>query len=131
MANEEAKSYRIYYDGITSENIPSGVNINLDENSGKYYHLATYGQAFNKNNLLNPITNEQDKVFDYWSGSDAINQSVWYTAEDVTVTVNWRSTDYQWIFKLSESDITVVQMEEGQSLERYHPQVPQLPDKKG
>lgn len=131
VANEEAKSYRIYYDGITSENIPSGVNINLDENSGKYYHLVTYGQAFSKNNLLNPITNEQDKVFDYWSGSDAINQSVWYTAEDVTVTVNWRGTDYQWIFKLSETDITVVQMEEGKSLERYHPQVPQLPDKKG
>jgi hypothetical protein len=125
----EPKTYKVYYN-ITEENIPYGTQVLKDEKG--YYFPVKFGQEFNKQDLLIPINTNADLLFDYWSGNNAINSTVWNTTHDVKITPNWRSHVYVWTFKLNDLDTGVsIKMDEGDYLSKSDSRIPALPTKIG
>lgn len=96
-AVETPNKYRVYYDGITAENIPDGVKVPTDA-EGKYYYEITFGEAFDKQNLLKPTSQDKFEIFDYWQGLEVADTSVWNIAQDITVTPVYRDNSYKWTF---------------------------------
>ena len=126
---ETPNKYKIYYDQITAENIPNGVEV-LTDSQGRYYFEVTYDAPFDKNTLLTPIVSDQTLVFDYWKGIEEVNQPVWKLAQDITVTPMFRDNTYTWHFVVGEQE-AYINLANGQSLAKDYSLIPPLPQTNG
>ena len=129
-AIETPNKYKIYFDDITEENIPQGTEI-LTDTQGRFYHEVTFGTSFDRHTLLKPIIADQTKIFDYWQGLEAVENSVWDLAEDLTVTPVYRVNKYTWCFMIDGEQEWLAFVNVGESLAKDNENLPVIPQRDG